>query len=433
MTVPTPNATDSKPETPAQELAALAATHGRFTDDGTVYVTTSNGEVSVGQYAAGTPSEGFSFFIRKYVDLRIEIDLALTRLREGRANADTAELLIKRINEEIATPKMVGDFRVLEAKAKELTAAAESRKAVVAEQKAKARAESIAKRESIVVEAEILAGSTQWKITGDRFKDLLDQWKALPRADRSREQDLWKRFSAARSTFDKARRTHFAKLDAERGTAKSVKNDLVAQAEALASSTDWNSTAQAYRDLMTKWKSAPRGARNDEDALWTRFRAAQDTFFAARNTAMETREVEFKENLAKKEVLAAEAEALLPITDSTDIKAFKTALRSIQDRWEKIGHVPRNDKDRIDARLRKVEEALRQHDKEQWRRSDPGARDRASGIVAQFRSSLASLEADHAAAVAAGNTRKASDIENRMVSTKALLAAAEAAASEFTQ
>ena len=109
MTVPTPAA----PLTTADELSALAATHGRYAPDGTVYVRIESGEVSVGQYAAGTPEEGFAFFIRKYVDLRIEIDLALTRLRDGRANIDTATALIARIREEIATPKMVGDFKMV--------------------------------------------------------------------------------------------------------------------------------------------------------------------------------------------------------------------------------------------------------------------------------------------------------------------------------
>ena len=55
-----------------------------------------------------------------------------------------------------------------------------------------------------------------WKATGDRFKQLLEDWKVAPRADRTSEQALWKRFSHARSQFDKHRRQYFARLDAER-------------------------------------------------------------------------------------------------------------------------------------------------------------------------------------------------------------------------
>ena len=53
---------------------------GRVESDGTVYLTAPDGEVKVGQYAAGTPEEGLAFFARKYDDLVVEIDLVTTRL-----------------------------------------------------------------------------------------------------------------------------------------------------------------------------------------------------------------------------------------------------------------------------------------------------------------------------------------------------------------
>ena len=105
-------------------------------------------------------------------------------------------------------------------------------------------------------------------------------------------------------------------------------------------STDWAVTATAFRDLMQEWKAAGRTARKEDDALWARFRAAQDAFFAARTAANDQVESEFRENLKVKEQLLAEAEALLPVRDP---QAARTALRDIQDRWEAAGKVPRAD------------------------------------------------------------------------------------------
>lgn len=414
---------------PADPVAALS--FGRAADDGSIYVRTGSGEVLVGQYLAGTPAEGLASYALKYADLRVEIDLALTRVADGRATPESATALAARVREVVATPTMVGDLATLSALADQLDAVAAARSAQIAVEKAAARAAALVRREEIVATATSLATSTAWKTTGDQFKALLDEWKTLPRADRGREQDLWKQFSAARSAFDKARRTHFAKLDAERAAAKAAKVALIEQAEALSTSTDWNATASAYRDLMAQWKSAPRGSRHDEEQWWNRFRAAQDAFFTARTTAMAARDESFKGNLVVKEALAAEAEALLPITDDTDIKAVKATLRSIQERWEKAGHVPRADKDRIEGRLRRVEEALRKHDQEQWRRTDPAARDRANGMVEQFRSSLAQLETQLAAAQSASDARKIADLTDRIASTRLLLDAAERAAGEF--
>ena len=65
-------------------------------------------------------------------------------------------------------------------------------------------------REALATEAEALSDSTSWKSTSERYSAMVEEWKALPRSDRSLEQDLWKRLSSARASFDKRRRAHFA-------------------------------------------------------------------------------------------------------------------------------------------------------------------------------------------------------------------------------
>ena len=402
---------------------------GRVADDGTVFVRTADGEAVVGQWAAGSPEDGLKFFALKYEDLKAEVDLAIRRLPDGKATPESALALVERVRAAIETPSMVGDLAGLSAKASELEGlVAERRKAIAAEKQA-AREAALAARTRLVTEAESLAESTQWKATGERFKTLLEEWKAAPRGDRGREQELWKRFSHARSTFDKHRRSHFARLDAERSQAKSVKESLIGEAEALSTSTDWNTTARAYRDLMTQWKAAPRGSKSDEDALWARFKTAQDTFFAARSETLTARDAGLKDNAVIKEALLVEAEALLPIRD---LKTAKASLRSIQERWEKAGHVPRSDKDRLDGRLRKVEDAIRHAEEDSWRRSNPELRARAEQTVEQFRGSVAKLERQRDKAVADGDARAVDAAEQSLASTRVLLEAAEKGLAEYS-
>lgn len=325
--------------------------HGRVAEDGTVYVRRPDGEeVVVGQWAAGTPAEGLAFFERKYDGLRAEAELLLVRLKDGKASPDAVTTLTGKLRQTVETPNVVGDLAALSGLADQLDQAGAARKEAVAAARAAARARTVAERTAIVEEAESLAASTQWKSTGDRFKDLQAAWTALPRGDRSTrdvEQELWKRFSTARSAFDKARRAHFAQLDATRKEATSAKEALIARAEALSTSTDWAETSRAYRDLMDQWRAAPRAGRTEEDKLWARFRAAQDTFFEARTSSQSERDDDQRANARAKEELAVEAEALLPITD---LATAKNALRGIQDRWSAIGHVPRQDRDRLDRK-----------------------------------------------------------------------------------
>jgi hypothetical protein len=362
--------------------------HGRVDDDGTVYVRRPDGqEVAVGQWAAGDPSDGLAFFERKYDGLKAEADLLMVRLKEGKGSAENVSIVLAKLRETVAEPHVVRE-------------------------REQAREQAMAARTAIAEEAEQLAASTQWKATGDRFKALQEQWTALPRGERSTrgtEQELWKRFSASRSAFDKARRAHFAALDATRKEAMAAKRDIIARAEELSGSTDWVGTARAYRGLMDEWKAAPRAGRADEDKLWARFRAAQDVFFNARN--------------------ADEAQALLPITD---LAAAKAALRGIAERWNAIGHVPRGDRDRLEGRLRKVEDAVRRAEEDQWRRTDPAKRALAESTVATFRASLDKLEAQHAKALTAGDERAAVELQGRVEQTRSLLEAAENSLSEYS-
>jgi hypothetical protein len=351
--------------------------------------------------------------------LLAEADLTLERLKGGRANAESAREVAARLQAQLTEPTCVGDLKVFEARATELLSLAEIKHAERQAAKAAAREAALARRIAIADEAEKLATSTAWKQTQERFASLLEEWKTLARGDRDAEQMQWKRFSQARQNFDRARRTHFAEASKVAAAAKSQKADLVARAQGLSTSTEWTATTQAFRDLMDQWKAAPRGAKKDDDALWTKFRAAQQAFFDAKSAAMSERDEEFKANLELKLALLTEAEALLPISDH---KAAKAALRAIGARWDKIGHVPRADISRVEGRLRKVEEAIAEAEKEEWRRTDPSRKAFAANTASKFQEAVDKLEAELATAKAAGSP-KVANIEKQLVNARALVEA----------
>ena len=226
----------------------------------------------------------------------------------------------------------------------------------------------MAAKEALCAEAETLAESEQWKATGDRLKEIVEEWRTIKGIDRKTDDALWKRFAKARDAFTRHRGTHFADLDKQRGAAKEAKEALIARAEALAESTEWGRTAGEYRTLMEEWKASGRAPRDVEDALWDRFRAAQEKFFSHRHQTFSERDQEFETNAAIKETLLAEAELINP---SGGLDAAKAALRSIQERWEAAGKVPRERIKEFDSRLRAVEDRIRSAEDSHWRRTDP--------------------------------------------------------------
>ncbi len=413
---------------PAVKQGSDPSRFGRVTDDGTVYLTAPEGELLVGQWAAGPPAEGLAFFGRKYDDLVVEIDLVSRRLKDGKASGEQALLVLAKVREGLAGRSFVGDIAALEAQCDALEASIATAKAAAQAQKAEQRARAAVAREALTVEAEALADSTSWKSTSERFATMIEEWKSLPHADRAGEQAMWKRISAARAQFDKARRAHFAELDSERKVAVARKRELIAQAEALGTSTDWVGTGRKLRDLMTAWKDAPRSSKLDEDKLWKRFKGAQDVFYAAKTASETAQEDALKENVPAKEALVAEAEALLPVTDTS---SAKRALRGISERWERVGDLPRADRDRLERRLKKVEDAVRGSEAETWKRTNPETRARAESTANAFTDGIAKLEAKRAKALDKGDLVEVERIDASIASTRALLGAAEAAAAEF--
>lgn len=425
---------------PAAAVAPVAhsesARFGRVDDEGHVFVTVEGQEREVGSYPGATPEEALQYFARKYDELLASAELLETRLVTPEVSAKEVADGLSVLKAHLEQAHVVGDIPALHAIVDRVEAGLDAKRAAEQEQRQAARAEAAAEREAIVVEAERIAAqppeSTQWKTSGDAMRDLLDQWKRHQREaaklDKPTETALWQRFSHARNTFDKARRSWFAELETTRADAKATKRALVAEAEALSTSTDWAPTARAYKQLMDRWRAAGRASRTDDDALWERFRAAQDAFFTAKDAVAAAEDEEFRGNLAVKEALLAEAEALLPVAD---LESAKAALRSIQDRWEAAGKVPRGDLERVEKRMRRVETAVREAEENRWRRTNPEVAARARSMVDQLEASVASIEAEVAAAEAAGNASKASAARERLAAQQEWLAQARAGLDEF--
>lgn len=402
---------------------------GRVDDDGTVYVKTADGERSVGQYPEGTPEEALSFFTERYAALAFEVELLEQRIKSGVLSPEEANESVKTVTAQVTDANAVGDLASLVARLEQLAPVIAAQRETRRAEKALRSAESKAQKEAIVAEAEKIAEGTDWRHGANRLRELLDQWKALPRIDRASDDTLWRRFSTARTSYTRHRKTHFAEQNEKREAARSVKERLAAEAEALAGSTEWGPTAGRYRDLMRDWKAAGPAPKDVDDALWKRFRGAQDTFFGARDAAVAAEDAAFAANAEVKEALLVEAEALLPVED---LDTAKKAFRDIADRWDAAGKVPRDRMKDLEGRIRKVEQAIRSLEDEQWKRSDPEKSARADDMVSKLEDAIAKVEADLEKARAAGNEKKVKELEENLESRRAFLDMAKRASADFS-
>lgn len=373
---------------------------GRVGEDGTVYLITAAGERVIGSWQAGEPDAAFEHFGRRFDDLATEVTLMETRLSSGTADARKVRAAAAALAESLAEAHVLGDVDALATRLAAIAEHAEEAAQADRARREEHRAQQTARKEALAVEAEDLAANaTQWKTAGDRMRAILDEWRTITGLDRKIDDALWKRYSAARDAFNRRRGAHFAELDRERAGAKETKERLCVRAEALSGSTDWAATANAFRDLLAEWKTAGRAAKDVDDALWNRFKAAQDSFFAARNAVNAERDAEFQANGEAKEKLLAEAEKI----DVSNLKAAQAALRAITDKWDAIGKAPRDTSAELERRLRAVEKKIR--DAADAGRIDPEAQARAE----QFRTRAEQFERQAEKAAAAGRDKEAAE------------------------
>ena len=382
-----------------------AEAFGRVADDGTVFVKDGEGEREVGQFPDASKEEALALYARRYLDLKAKLDLFANKLKANNVKSREIDETIKALSAETEQPAVVGDLTALKAQFEALKEEGAAKKTALTEARKAAIAKAREERTAIVEKAEALADSldenTNWRSTADKFRSLFQQWQEHQRnnirIDKEDADALWARFSAARTKFNFARRKWVQSRDEERNSAKAAKEAIIAEAEALQDSTAWVETSRKFTELMDRWKKAGRAGRRDDDAMWERFRAAADVFFNARQADRDQISSSEKENLVKKEALLVKAEALVPVKDEESAKQARQALAAIQEEWDQIGYVPRDEVRRIEGRLDAVDKQIKAVEDAAWKQSDPEADARKSSFEEQLNAHLADLDAKIAA------------------------------------
>ncbi len=125
----------------------------------------------------------------------------------------------------------------------------------------------------------------------------------------------------------------------ERALAEVLRTAIAEEAERLAASTRYAESAQGFRDLLERWKSAPSAGQMRDRELWRRFAAAREAFYEQRNRAYAERARERTATVERKEALITESEALAA---SDDGRAIGDALERLMTEWKAAGHAGRD-------------------------------------------------------------------------------------------
>jgi len=204
-------------------------------------------------------------------------------------------------------------------------------------------------QEELCREMEALQSDENLEHASRRMRELQSRWKQVALAPRAQGEAMWRRFKTAQDHVY-ARTASFAAEQREARNANMARKvSLCEQVEAMADSTDWVKTAAAIQALQAEWKAIGPVSRGHEKAVWERFRGACDRFFTRRQEDLKQRKDTWAANLARKEALCAEAEAL---ADSTDWEQAAGRMKQLQVEWKQVGPVRRTRSEAVWQRFR---------------------------------------------------------------------------------
>lgn len=200
--------------------------------------------------------------------------------------------------------------------------------------------EEIAERE--------IKNTADWNQLSKEIESLQAEWRTIGFATKKENQKIYDRFRAACDKFFERKREHYTTIKDSMSANLEKKQAIIEQAEALKSSTEWKKTADQLIALQKQWKEIGAVPRKKSEQLWKRFRAACDEFFANRD-ANSGGENDYYGNLKSKKRLIEEVRAY---QCSEDDAANAAQMRSFNEKWQAIGHVPFKEKDKINDEFR---------------------------------------------------------------------------------
>lgn len=205
------------------------------------------------------------------------------------------------------------------------------------------------------IELDSITSFNDWNAKTEEITAMQAKWKTIGYAPQKMNVKIFERFRAACDKFFQAKTEYYKSVKEGLNNNLQLKKELCEKAEALADSIDWKATADALVELQKQWKAIGAVPKKYSDSLWERFRAACDKFFDAKKEANSTQHNEQTDNLEKKRAIVERLAAINPEEVEGDLR---TLLRSAQEEWNAIGHVPFKEKDVVYKALREQMDRL---------------------------------------------------------------------------
>lgn len=203
--------------------------------------------------------------------------------------------------------------------------------------------QNLQRKEQILDQLREIIDGEESENSFNKVRELQSEWKKVGPVPGAQNKTLWANYNALLDRFYDNRSIYFELKDLDRKKNLESKQELCEKAEALAQAEDIKEAIIQLNELHEDYKHIGPVPKEEQEALWQRFKAASDTVYSRRKVYFDELKKQLEDNLEIKLKLIDEVKQFLTF-DSDRITEWNNKTKEIlevQKKWEAIGGVPR--------------------------------------------------------------------------------------------
>jgi hypothetical protein len=144
----------------------------------------------------------------------------------------------------------------------------------------KNRARNLEIKQGLILEAEALKNSTDWKATAEELKNLKMRWIKTGPVEKEFEEEIENKFNATVDTFFDNRKQYFELLALQADENIKVYERLVVEARAAFDNPDAKQAFEISKRIQREWKASGKVPAERRQPLWDEFSKLNNRIFS---------------------------------------------------------------------------------------------------------------------------------------------------------
>lgn len=150
----------------------------------------------------------------------------------------------------------------------------------------------------LCIQAEGLAGSTDWRQASAEIRKLHEAWKKIGPVQPKLNDKIWNRFKSATDNFYNSKKNHFAGMEKEQESNYQRKKELIEKMSSFTFGANRVENFEAIRKFQQEWNEAGMVPLSKKDDIYSQYKKALDALFdRLKISEKEKRDMRFREKL----------------------------------------------------------------------------------------------------------------------------------------